>query len=103
MQSGSSKSSTGDSEPVNNATDTQGANLNSAAASHAYSSQIAGSSTRARKLRTQTKWPEDKVTATGLDDQGWPTQDAAREDSYWSVASLLRRGCQSTSRLRISQ
>ncbi|KAG2577187.1 hypothetical protein PVAP13_6NG288712 [Panicum virgatum] len=79
MQSSSSKSSTGDSEPVNNATDTQGTNLNSAAASQAYSSQAVGSSTRARKSRTQTKWLEDKVTATGLDEQGWPTPDAARE------------------------
>ncbi|KAG2620543.1 hypothetical protein PVAP13_3NG215842 [Panicum virgatum] len=90
MQSGSSKSSTGDSEPVNNATDTQGANLNSAAASQAYSSQIAGSSTRARKSITQTKWPEDKVTATGLDEQGWPTPDAARE-RFVLVCGLIAR------------
>ena len=90
MQSGSSKSSIGDSEPVNNATDTQGANLNSAAASQAYSSQIARSSTRARKSRTQTKWPEDKVTATGLDEQGWPTPDAARE-RFVLVCGLIAR------------
>jgi len=93
MQSGSSKSSTGDSEPItqgNNATDTQGANLNSTAASQAYSSQTAGSSTRARKSRTQTKWPEDKVTATGLDEQGWPTPDAARE-RFVLVCGLIAR------------
>ena len=90
MQSGLSKSSTGDSEPVNNATDTQGANLNSAAGSQAYSSQTAGSSTRARKSRTQTKWPEDKVTATGLDEQGLPTPDAARE-RFVLVCGLIAR------------
>ena len=93
MQYGSSKSSTGDSEPItqgNNATDTQGANLNSAATSQAYSSQIAGSSTRARKSRTQTKWAEDKVTVTGLDDQGWPTPDAARE-RFVLVCGLIAR------------
>ena len=102
MQSGSSKSSTGDSEPVNNATDTQGANLNSTAASQAYSSQTAGSSTRARKSRTQTKWPEDKVTATGLETKVGLPQMLRGRDSYWSVASLLGRGCQSTPSLRIS-
>ena len=93
MQSGSSKSSTGDNEPVthaNNATDQQGANLNSAATSEAHSSQIAGSSTRALKSRTQTKWPEDKVTATRLDEQGWPTPDAARE-RFVLVGGLIAR------------
>ena len=71
MQSDSSTSSTSDTAPA-----TQG---NSAPASQAHSSQTAGSNTQARKSRTQTEWPEDKVTATGLDDQGWPTPDAVRE------------------------
>ncbi|KAG2550372.1 hypothetical protein PVAP13_9KG346964 [Panicum virgatum] len=74
----------------NNATDTQGANLNSAAASQAHSSQTAESTTRARKSRTQTKWPEDKVTVTGLDEQGWPTPDAARE-RFVLVCGLIAR------------
>ena len=59
MQAGSSKSSTSDSEPAatqgNNAPGLENANLNSAAASQAYSSQTARSSIRARKSRTQTK------------------------------------------------
>jgi hypothetical protein len=32
-----------------------------------HSAQTAASSTRSRGSRTQTKWPEDKLTATGLD------------------------------------
>ena len=71
MQSQASTSSSSDSAPAILG--------NSAPASQAHSSQNAGSSTRARKSRTQTKWPEDKLTATGLDDQGWPTPDAVRE------------------------
>ena len=71
MQSDSSTSSTSDTAPA-----TQG---NSAPASQAHSSQTAGSNTQARKSRTQTEWPEDKVTATRLDDQSWPTPDAVRE------------------------
>ena len=105
MQSASSASSTGDSEPGtqgNNAPESNDANFNSAAASQAHSSQTAGSSTRARKSRTQTKWPEDKVIATGLDDDGWPTQMLRGKDSLRSVASLPGRGCQSTQMLRIS-
>ena len=93
MQSGSSASSTSDSEPAtegNNAPDSNAANLNSAAASQAHSSQTAGSSTWARKSRTQTKWLEDKVTATGLDDHGWPTQDAARK-RFVLVYGLIAR------------
>ena len=93
MQSASSASSTGDSEPGtqgNNAPDSNDPNLNSAAASQAHSSQTARSSTRARKSRTQTKWPEDKVTATGLDDNGWPTPDAARK-TFVLVCGLIAR------------
>jgi len=93
MQSGSSASSIGDNEPAtqgNNAPDSNAANLNSAVASQAHSSQTARSSTRARKSRTQTKWPEDKVTATGLDDHGWPTQDAARK-RFVLVYGLIAR------------
>ena len=94
MQSGSSKSSTGDSEPAatqgNNAPGLEDENLNSTAASQAHSTQTAGSSNRARKSRTQTKWPEDKLTATGLDDQGWPTPDAMR-DRFVLVCGLIAR------------
>jgi hypothetical protein len=35
--------------------------------SHGHSTQTARSSTRSRGSRTQTKWPEDKLTATRLD------------------------------------
>jgi hypothetical protein len=47
--------------------------------SQGHSAQTAGSSTRSRESKTQTKWTEDKLTATGLDDNFWPTPDAARE------------------------
>ena len=94
MQSASSTSSTGDSEPAatqgNNAPGLEDENLNSTAASQAHSTQTAGSSNRARKSRTQTKWPEDKVTASGLDDHGWPTQDAARK-RFVLVYGLIAR------------
>ena len=94
MQSTSSTSSTSDSEPAatqgNNAPGLENANLNSAAASQAHSTQTAGSSNRARKSRTQTKRPEDKVTATGLDEQGWPTPDAVRE-RFVLVCGLIAR------------
>ncbi|KAG2570403.1 hypothetical protein PVAP13_7KG050354 [Panicum virgatum] len=94
MQSASSTSSTGDSEPAttqsNNAPGLEDTNLNSVAASLAQSTQTAASSNRARKSRTQTKWPEDKVTITGLDDQGWPTPDAARE-RFILVCGLIAR------------
>ena len=82
MQSDSSTSSTSDTAPA-----TQG---NSAPASQAHSSQTAGSNTQARKSRTQTKWLEDKVTATRLDEQGWPTPDAARE-RFILVCGLIAR------------
>ena len=94
MQSTSSTSSTSDSEPAatqgNNAPGLENANLNSAAASQAHSTQTAGSSNRARKSRTQTKRPEDKVTATGLDEKGWLTPDAARE-KFVLVCCLIAR------------
>ena len=94
MQSASSTSSTGDSEPAatqgNNAPGLEDENLNSTAASQAHSTLTAGSSNRARKSRTQTKWPEDKVIATGLDEQGWPTTDAARE-RFVLVCGLIAR------------
>jgi hypothetical protein len=36
----------------------------------------------------QTKWPEDKLTATGLDANFWPTLDAAR-DRFVLVCGLI--------------
>jgi hypothetical protein len=50
--------------------------------SQAHSAQTAASSTRSRGSRTQTKWPEDKLTATGL--------DAARE-RFVLVCGLIAR------------
>jgi hypothetical protein len=47
--------------------------------SQGHSAQTAASSTRSCGSRTQTKWPEDKLTATGLDANFWPTPDAARD------------------------
>jgi hypothetical protein len=67
-----------------------------------HSAQTAASSTPSRGSRTQTKWPEDKLTATGLDTNFWPTQMLRGIDLYWYVDSLLGRGCQSTRRLMIS-
>ena len=61
---------------------------NSAPASQAHSSHTARSSTRARRSRTQTKWPEHNITATGLDDHGWPTPDIVR-DSFVLVCGLI--------------
>ena len=82
MQAHSATSSSSDSAPATQA--------NSAPASQAHSTHTAGSSTQARKSRTQTKWPEDKLTTTGLDDQGWPTLDAAR-DRFVLVCGLIAR------------
>jgi hypothetical protein len=39
---------------------------------------------------TQTKWPEDKLTATGLDANFWPILDAAR-DRFVLVCGLISR------------
>ncbi|CAN6209985.1 unnamed protein product [Urochloa humidicola] len=47
--------------------------------SQAHSAHTAGISTRARRPCTQIKWPEDRVVATGIDDNGWPTPDSMRE------------------------
>jgi hypothetical protein len=58
--------------------------------SQAHSAQTAASSTRSRGSRTQTKWPEDKLTATGLDENFWPTPDAARE-RFVLVCGLIAR------------
>ncbi|PVH33772.1 hypothetical protein PAHAL_8G062200 [Panicum hallii] len=58
--------------------------------SQAHSAQTAASSTRTRGSRTQTKWPEDKLTATGLDEKFWPTPDAARE-RFVLVCGLIAR------------
>jgi hypothetical protein len=46
------------------------------------------SSTRSRGSRTQTKWPEDKLTATGLDANFWPAPNAAR-DRFVLVCGLI--------------
>jgi hypothetical protein len=43
-----------------------------------------------RGSRTQTKWPKDKLTATGLDANFWPTPDAAR-DRFVLVCGLIAR------------
>jgi hypothetical protein len=40
--------------------------------------------------RTQTKWPEDKLTAIGLDTSFWSTPDAAR-DRFVLVCGLIAR------------
>jgi hypothetical protein len=47
--------------------------------SQGHSAQTAASSTRSCGSRTQIKWPEDKLTATGLDANFWPTPDAVRD------------------------
>jgi hypothetical protein len=56
--------------------------------SQGHSTQTAVSSTRSRGSRTQTKWPEDKLTATGFDANFWPTPDAVR-DRFVLVCSLI--------------
>ena len=42
------------------------------------------------RLKTVTKWPEDKVTATRLDEKGWLNPDAARE-KFILVCGLIAR------------
>jgi hypothetical protein len=44
----------------------------------------------AGQARTQTKWPEDKLTATGLDANFWPTPEATR-DRFVLVCGLIAR------------
>ena len=58
--------------------------------SQGHSAHTAASSTRSRGSRTQTKWPEDKLTTTGLDNNYWPTPDAAR-DRFVLVCGLIAR------------
>jgi hypothetical protein len=58
--------------------------------SQGHSAQTAASNTRSRGSRTQTKWPEDKLTTTGLDANFWPTPDAAR-DRFVLVRGLIAR------------
>jgi hypothetical protein len=58
--------------------------------SQGHSAQTAASSTRSRGSRTQTKWPEDKLTATGLEANFGPTSDAAR-DRFLLVCALIAR------------
>jgi hypothetical protein len=58
--------------------------------SQGHSAQTAASSTRSRGSRTQTKWPEDKLTATGLDANFWPTPDSTR-DRFVLVCGLIAR------------
>jgi hypothetical protein len=55
-----------------------------------HSTQTAASSTRSRGSRTQTKWPEDELTATGLDANFWPTPDATR-DRFVLIYGLIAR------------
>jgi hypothetical protein len=55
-----------------------------------HSAQTTASSTRSRGSRTQTKWPEDKLTATRLDVNFWPTPDAAK-DRFVLVCGLIAR------------
>jgi hypothetical protein len=58
--------------------------------SQCHSTQTAASSTQSRRSRTQTKWPEDKFTTTGLDANFWPTPDAVR-DIFVLVYGLIAR------------
>ena len=58
--------------------------------SQGHSAQTAGSSTRSRGSKTQTKWPEDKLTATGHDENFWPTPDAVK-DRFVLVCGLIAR------------
>jgi hypothetical protein len=48
------------------------------------------SSTQSHGSRTKTKWPEDKLTATGLDANFSPTLDTAR-DRFVLVCGLIAR------------
>src|SRR6187551_1929004 len=83
MQANSSGSSSGD----NGAHNVQ---EEYAPASQGNSAHTAGSTNRGRRSRTQTKWPEDKVIATGLDDQWIPTPKVAR-DRFILVCGLIAR------------
>jgi hypothetical protein len=58
--------------------------------SQGHSAQTAASSTRSCGSRTQTKWPKDKLTATELDANFWPTPDATR-DRFVLVCGLIAR------------
>jgi hypothetical protein len=55
-----------------------------------HSAQTAASSTRSRGSRTPTKWPENKLTSTGLNANFWPTLDAVR-DRFVLVCALIAR------------
>jgi hypothetical protein len=58
--------------------------------SQGHSAKTAASSTRAGRSRTQTKCPEDKLTATGLDANFCPTPNVAR-DRFVLVYGLIAR------------
>jgi hypothetical protein len=58
--------------------------------SQGHSVQTAASSTQSHGSKTQTKWPEDKLTTTGLDANFWPTPDPAR-DIFVLVCGLIAR------------
>ena len=58
--------------------------------SQGHSAATAASSTRSCGSRIATKWPEDKLTATRLDDNFWPTPDAARQ-RFVLVCGLIAR------------
>jgi hypothetical protein len=55
-----------------------------------HSAQTAASSTRSRGSRTQTKCPEDKLTATGIDANFWPIPDVVK-DRFVLVYGLITR------------
>jgi hypothetical protein len=58
--------------------------------SQGHSAQTVASSTQSRGSRTQTKWPEDKLSTIGLDSNFWPTPDAVR-DRFVLVCGLIAR------------
>jgi hypothetical protein len=58
--------------------------------SQGHSAQTAASSTRSRRSRTQTKWPENKLIATGLDANFKPTPVSVR-DRFILVCGLIAR------------
>jgi hypothetical protein len=58
--------------------------------SQGHSTQTDASSTRSRGSRPQTKWLEDKLTATRLDANFLPTPNAAR-DRFELVFGLIAR------------
>lgn len=100
MQVASSSSSTTDSAPGSQSNTGHGkstpraqtisAQANSPPGSQVHSSLTAGSTTRGRKSRAQTKWPEDRVVATGIDEEGYPTPDAAT-DRFVMICGLIAR------------